>query len=184
MYSCTRNVLLKSEEASLDSWLAWPGAFVGASTLATVHGLTAHRLGARNLAFGPRRGDMSGRGPDRAARGRIGEQAAASFLVAQGYEVLAMNQRTPAGEIDLVCKAGSQVVVVEVKARSSAAYGEALEAIGPGKARRLRAAAAWWLAERGLLPCRLRFDAVVVMLDRRGCLCSLHHHTDVIEGWF
>jgi len=107
---------------------------------------------------------------------------AASYLSGRGYRVLAANQRTPAGELDLVCSDGRQVVIVEVKARCSASYGEGLEAIGPRKARRLRAAALWWLAERGLMPCPIRFDAVIVLLDARGLPCSLEHFKDVIEG--
>jgi putative endonuclease len=107
---------------------------------------------------------------------------AASYLAGRGYRVIANNQRTPAGELDLVCRQRSQVVVVEVKARSSEEYGTALEAVGPRKARRLRAATMWWLAERGLLPCAIRFDVVVVLLDRQGLPCSLQHIKDVIGG--
>ncbi len=94
--------------------------------------------------------------------------------------MLAMNQRTPVGELDLICRKSSAVVIVEVKARGSQEYGTGLEAIGPRKARRLRAAAMWWLSERGLLPCQLRFDAVIVALDAVGAPCSLEHVKDVL----
>jgi putative endonuclease len=79
---------------------------------------------------------------------------AASFLIERGYRVLAKNQRTPLGELDLVCLDEGEVVVVEVKARFDDEYGSALEAIGPRKAGRLRAGAVWWLAQRASLPCR------------------------------
>jgi putative endonuclease len=122
-------------------------------------------------------------GLERVVRGRTGEQVAASFLVDRGYRVLAKNQRTPLGELDLVCRNTSQVIVVEVKARSGDEYGSALEAIGPRKARRLRAAAMWWLSDKGLLPCSLRFDAVVVALDGFGLPRSLEHVKDILgEG--
>lgn len=94
--------------------------------------------------------------------------------------MLARNQRTPLGELDLICRKGSEVVVVEVKARSGGAYGTALEAIGWRKARRMRGAAAWWLSDRGWFPCPVRFDAVVVALDGHGLPCSLHHVKDVL----
>jgi len=74
------------------------------------------------------------------------------------------------------------VVIVEVKARSGTAYGTALEAIGPRKARRLRAAALWWLADHCLLPCEVRFDVVTVLLDGEGLPCRLEHLEDAIEG--
>ncbi len=119
---------------------------------------------------------------DRTARGRAGEQAAAAYLAERGYRVIALNQHTPAGEIDILCRYRSRVVIVEVKARSGQAYGTGLEAVGPGKARRLRAAALWWLADRGLLPCEIQFDVVSVLLDRQGLPCSIEHLEDAIEG--
>ena len=84
--------------------------------------------------------------------------------------------------MDIVCRRGSRVVIVEVKARSGQTYGTGLEAVGPGKARRLRAAALWWLADRGLLPCDIQFDVVTVVLDRQGLPHRLEHLEDVIEG--
>jgi putative endonuclease len=93
---------------------------------------------------------------------------------------LAKNERTPLGELDLVCADGGEVVIVEVKARGSEEFGTALEAIGPRKAARLRGAALWWLADRGMLPCAIRFDAVAVTLDGRGLPRSLRHFKDVL----
>jgi putative endonuclease len=119
---------------------------------------------------------------DRTARGRTGEQTAAFFLCERGYRVLARNQRTPLGELDIICRSLSEVVIVEVKSRSNDEYGEALEAIGPRKARRLRAAAAWWLADKGLFPCPVRFDAVVVVLDDHGLPRSVHHLKNILEA--
>jgi putative endonuclease len=121
--------------------------------------------------------------PNRVERGRMGEQAAETFLAGRGYQVVARNQRTPVGELDLVCRDRAEVVIVEVKARYNEEFGAALEAIGPRKARRLRAAALWWLSERGMFPCSVRFDAVVVSIDRRGLPLGLEHLRDVIgEG--
>jgi putative endonuclease len=119
---------------------------------------------------------------DTTARGRTGEQTAAVFLSDRGYTVLARNQRTPLGELDLVCRSLSEVVIVEVKARSGDEYGEALESIGPRKARRLRAAAVWWLSERGLFPCAVRFDVITVALDGQGCPRSVHHLVNILDG--
>ena len=109
----------------------------------------------------------------------MGEEAAASYLSARGYRVLARNQRTPAGELDLVCLQGSSVVIIEVKSRCGDDYGTGLEAIGPRKISRLRASAVWWLSGRGLLPCAVRFDAVIVALDGQGVPLCLEHVQDV-----
>ena len=117
---------------------------------------------------------------DRWARGQVGEQAAATFLRGHGYEVLAVNQRTPLGELDLVCRRLAEVVIVEVKARSGREFGDALEAVDRAKAKRLRAAAAWWLSDRGLFPCAVRFDVVTVALDHDGQPMSVRHLENVL----
>lgn len=105
---------------------------------------------------------------------------AADFLAGRGYQIIARNQRTPLGELDLICRHGSQVVVVEVKARCSNEFGTGLEAIGPRKARRLRGAALWWLCDRRLFPCPVHFDAVVVSMDDRGDPQDLEHFKDIL----
>lgn len=50
------------------------------------------------------------------------------------------------GEVDLVCRRGESLVLVEVKTRSSDAFGAPLEAVGPRKRRALLAAAAEYRA--------------------------------------
>jgi len=115
------------------------------------------------------------------ASGRLGEEAAEVFLTGRGFVVLGRNERTPVGELDLVCEYEQTVVIVEVKARRSSAYGAGLEAIGPRKAARLRAAAVWWLAAQGRMPCPLRFDAVEVTLDEGGRPAKVEHFTNVLD---
>jgi putative endonuclease len=82
-------------------------------------------------------------------------------LERQGFTVVAINAATRAGEIDLVAREEDVLCFVEVKARSSDAYGPALAAVGPAKRRRLARAAALWLARHphdG--PCR--FDVLAL----------------------
>jgi putative endonuclease len=114
------------------------------------------------------------------ARGRGAEEAAAEYLRQHGWVVLERNLRTPVGELDLVCLDGGEAVVVEVKARASNLFGDPLESIGPRKERRLRAAAAWWMASRGEIGRGMRFDVVTVALDSSGSVCSLTHLRDVL----
>lgn len=115
--------------------------------------------------------------------GRVGEEVAAAFLSERGYHVLARNKRTPFGEVDLLCSEGSCLVVVEVKARGSATHGEALEAIGQAKAKRLRLATAWWLGQQQeFRPASVRFDAVLVALDEHGHPSFVQHVKDLLGG--
>ncbi len=55
--------------------------------------------------------------------GKWGEQAAASYLTQHGYEIAARNIRTPYGEIDLIARKDGFTIFVEVKARTSKAFG-------------------------------------------------------------
>jgi putative endonuclease len=113
--------------------------------------------------------DVSSRRADRRLElGRAGERAAADLLRARGFEVVGAGFVARRGEIDLVCRRGRELVVVEVKTRSTDAFGTPLEAVDARKRRRLMAAAAEYraLAEwRG--PIRFAVVGVLVMKDGR-----------------
>ncbi len=96
--------------------------------------------------------------------GRHGEDAAALLLVREGLTLVDRNWRCGEGELDIVALDGMELVVVEVKTRSSELYGHPLEAVdGPKRRRLLRLAAAWAREHpdhvRGR---RLRVDAIAV----------------------
>jgi len=91
--------------------------------------------------------------------GREGEQLAARFLERRGYRVIGSGFRARRGEIDLVCRRGDRLVLVEVKTRSSDRFGTPIEAVGPRKRRALQAAAAEY---RTLAGWRGPIDWVVV----------------------
>lgn len=102
------------------------------------------------------------------AVGRFGEDLAAAYLAEHGLTVLERNWRCPAGEIDIIAQDDDVLVFVEVKTRSTLAFGDPAEAIGPAKAARIRSLAVRWVAERrerepqGFWP-QLRFDVVTVL---------------------
>lgn len=73
--------------------------------------------------------------------GRWGEQAAADYLSAKGYEIIARNVRTPYGEIDLIVQKGGSIIFVEVKARTSKSFGPPEIAITPRKQEHMLACA-------------------------------------------
>src|SRR2546428_14103777 len=74
--------------------------------------------------------------------GRRGERLAADHLRRLGYRVVGSGFLARRGEIDLVCRRGDRLVLVEVKTRSSSAFGGPAEAGGTRKRRALHAAAA------------------------------------------
>ena len=100
-------------------------------------------------------------------RQRIGnraEDAAAAFLEAQGAHVLLRNHRCRCGELDIVARVGPEdLAIVEVRTRSSEAYGGAAASIDAGKRQRLVRAASLLLQQRSdLAKLRVRFDVIVV----------------------
>jgi putative endonuclease len=99
----------------------------------------------------------------RERRGRDAEARAARYLEARGLRVVALNFRCRGGELDLVCREGEYLVVVEVRQRSNPAFGGALASIDAGKQRRLRRATAYFLSvNRRWRGHRVRFDAVAI----------------------
>ena len=99
------------------------------------------------------------------AVGRFGEQLAARTLSEAGLRVLARNWRCDQGELDIVAQEGATIVFVEVKTRSTTAFGTPAEAVTPAKAARIHRLALRWLDEHrevaGWAP--IRFDVVAVV---------------------
>jgi putative endonuclease len=94
--------------------------------------------------------------------GKAGEALAARYLERAGLVIVDRNWRCAAGEIDLVALDGAELAFVEVKTRSSLAFGHPFEAITAEKyARMRRLALAWCEAHPG--PHAIRIDAVAVI---------------------
>ena len=99
--------------------------------------------------------------PPRRALGAEGESLAAGHLRRLGYRIAARNVRAGGVEIDLVAVRGRLVVFVEVKTRSSRAFGAPEGAVDARKRARLVRGAAAWLSEHRGLARRVRFDVIV-----------------------
>jgi putative endonuclease len=82
-------------------------------------------------------------------------------LAEHGYRVVARNVRVPGGEIDAVCLDGATLVFVEVKLRSTGAFGTALGAVNARKRATLRRIAADY-AQIVAPGAKLRFDVVAI----------------------
>ena len=84
------------------------------------------------------------------------EIRAAAYLKKQGMKILCRRYRAADGEIDIIALDGSTTVFVEVK--ESGALSAGLERVNRDKRRRIRNAAARYMAQNGCLVCR--FDVV------------------------
>lgn len=104
----------------------------------------------------------------RAAKtGNLGEEFTAHYLEKRQYKILDRNWRIKEGEIDLVALSpDKEIVFVEVKTRSSAAFGDPLEGISDAKLRRIQRLALAWLATHQKLGDPYRIDVAGVLLGR------------------
>ena len=98
----------------------------------------------------------------------------AAWYVDRGYEIVARNWRSRAGELDLIVRRGRTFVFCEVKTRTSDAFGAPFEAVTRQKQVKLRHLAARWLADSPLRPTDIRFDVASVLAGE----------IEVLEGAF
>jgi len=113
----------------------------------------------------------------RQSLGRWGESLAADYLSQRGYSILERNVRTPYGEIDLVARqayasqrgdgpAGMVTVFVEVKTRSSVAFGLPEEAVTARKQEHMLAAALAYMQSHPELEGDWRVDVIAIQRSR------------------
>jgi putative endonuclease len=95
--------------------------------------------------------------------GAAAERRVRRYFRLRGYTVLGANVLAGGNELDVIVRRGRRLVFVEVKARSYEDFGDAFEAVGPEKRRRVRRAAEAFLAGRPeLAGLEVAFEAVAV----------------------
>jgi len=102
-------------------------------------------------------------GTERVELGRWGEEIAARHLVGMGMSIVDRNWRCRAGEIDIIARDGDDIVICEVKTRSTEYFGIPVAAVTPRKVRRLRRLAAEWLAQHQGAAAHVRIDVIGVL---------------------
>ena len=97
--------------------------------------------------------------------GSWAEEIAAEFLRNHGWDVVKRNWRyKKLGEIDIIATDGETLVFVEVRHRTSTAYGSPEASITPAKVGRLRRTATMYLTVARLHARPCRFDVIAVDL--------------------
>ncbi len=94
--------------------------------------------------------------------GLRGERAAEKYLKRLGYKIIARQDRSPSGEMDLVAVDGRTVVFCEVKTRSTHFAGHPARAVDEDKQRRMTRWALGYLRRHGLLEFSSRFDVIAI----------------------
>ena len=98
--------------------------------------------------------------------GRKGEAEARAYLRRHGVRIVAENFPSPVGEIDLIGTAEDRLLFIEVKTRSSDAFGPPQLAVHRRKQRQIVKAAEAYLAAQRRSEVACRFDVVTVTFGR------------------
>jgi putative endonuclease len=112
---------------------------------------------------------------------RFGEDIAANYLKKKGYQIIERNFRKGYGEIDIVSIYNNILVFVEVKTRTTALYGGAIEAISYGKMQKLTRTCEYYKMLHPKLPDSMRIDAVLI--DLIGNEAKNIEHIENISGF-
>lgn len=95
--------------------------------------------------------------------GQTGEEMALKHIKGLGYQVLEQNWRFGREEIDIIAKDGDMLVIVEVKTRATAWFGEPEFAVTRSKQRTLIRAAEAYIIKNDL-DVETRFDIISVII--------------------
>lgn len=109
--------------------------------------------------------------------GKRGEQRAAWFYRLRGYSIVARNARHAAGEVDLVVRRGSTLVIAEVKTRQTLIAGEGHEAVDRAKRERLIRLGDHYAAQHPTA--QLRYDILSMFWTGRRFVVS--HYADAFR---
>jgi putative endonuclease len=114
--------------------------------------------------------------------GTRSEAAAARFLKAQGYRILARNVRLTSGELDIIALDGSVIVFVEVRSTEGADAERPAASVDEVKQRRLTQLALEFLQKNRLLDRSARFDVLAVAWPADAKQPSFVHYRQAFEA--
>ena len=112
--------------------------------------------------------------------GAFGEEKTCEYLLAHRYEIIERNWRIREGEIDIVALSAKGVFsFIEVKTRTSVAFGHPFEAINNEKAHRMQRLALAWLATHKCFGCDYAIDVAAVLIAADGTF-SIEYRAGVL----
>ncbi len=100
---------------------------------------------------------------DKIKKGRQAETLAADFLAQQGYEIVERNFRYKRSEIDLIVRKNGWLIFVEVKMRSSDAFGFPEEFVDYKKAKNIVYGAEQYTYENNYEG-NVRYDVIAISM--------------------
>ena len=114
---------------------------------------------------------------DKIETGSMGEKLAADFLVSKGFKVVERNYRWRKAEVDLIVQREDWLIFVEVKTRSSNAWGEPESFVADDQRRLIYGAAEEYIFSTDWQG-NIRFDIVSV---KPGVPPEIVHFEDAIS---
>lgn len=86
-----------------------------------------------------------------------------SFLIRNGYHIIARNYRNIFGEIDIIGRQRDTLCFIEVKTRRSLRFGSPAEAVSKFKQLQISRTALGFLKDHGLFGTKARFDVLSIV---------------------
>lgn len=98
--------------------------------------------------------------------GNYGEALALRAYQAAGYTLLEKQYRCSLGEIDLIFRKDNLLFFVEVRTKTSSAFGTAEESITPQKSKRIRRVSEYYMIHKGMTHLQPQYDLVTIRIDK------------------
>ena len=95
--------------------------------------------------------------------GALGEEAASQYLTHKGYDIIARNYRKSCGEIDIIATQKEALVFIEVKKRTSSAFGGPVAAVTRAKQHKIVLTAQCYIKENSPKFDSIRFDVICLL---------------------
>lgn len=104
------------------------------------------------------------------------EDFACNFLIEKGWEIIDRNYYAGHFEVDIIARENTTIVFLEVKMRSSKAFGSPVEFVSEAKVERIFSVAEHWVHENNMHNSPLRFDVIAILKKSSGF--ELTHYAD------
>jgi putative endonuclease len=97
--------------------------------------------------------------------GKTGEETAIQYLKDLGYQIRTINFRCKLGEIDIIAEDKKVVVFIEVRTRTSEAFGPAYNSVTYPKQQQVKKVALYYISQNNLINTQFRFDVIGIHLS-------------------
>lgn len=98
--------------------------------------------------------------------GKKGEAMALEMLGEKGYNILETNWRHKRDELDIIALDGNEIVIIEVKTRSTDFFGDPEESVDEQKMQRMVRAAEEYI-EQNFLENECRYDIISIVISKK-----------------